>query len=251
MRKLKIYLLMLFLPIAGYAQQEDVTEVLFVGNSFTFFWNMPQMVEAMAKDQNTPLITRQSTVGGSNLEQHYKGEKGTETNKILENGKFDYVILQDHSSSTIEAPERFEEYSRKMTDLVKNKGAKPLLFMTWGYKSNPLMLEEISNKYSEMGKNLQVKTIPVGQIFTKAIQLRPDLEMYFDDKHPSPNGSYLVALIFYKYLTGNSVGAIPNRLTTKDSEGEKIYLSFVTSENGNFLRQLVEEFQMETLKTSN
>ncbi len=251
MRKLKIYLLMLLLPSVGYAQQEDVTEVLFVGNSFTFFWNMPQMVEAMAKDQNVPLITSQSTVGGSNLEQHYKGEKGTETNKILENEKFDYVILQDHSSSTIDTPERFEEYSQKMTDLVKTREAEPIFFITWGYKSNPLMLEEISNKYSEMGKKLQVKTIPVGQIFTKAIQLRPDLEMYFDDKHPSPDGSYLVALIFYKYLTGRSVDAIPNRLTTKDAEGENIYLSFVTSENGNFFRQLVDEFQMETLKILN
>ncbi len=236
--------------MVGYAQQKDVTEVLFVGNSFTFFWNMPEMVEAMAKDQDIPLITRQSTISGSNLEQHYKEEKGTESKKIIEKENYDYVILQDHSSGTIGSPERFREYSTKMAELARSNGAEPLFFTTWAYKSNPLMQTEIEKAYTEIAQKLKSRTVPVGAIFLKANEMRPDMEMYFDDKHPSHEGSYLIALIFYKYLTGHSVESIPDRLTTKDASGNNLYLSFISPKNGNFLRQLVDEFQMESLNIS-
>jgi hypothetical protein len=228
--------------------QEDSEKVLFVGNSFTYFWNMPQMVEAMAKDQGVNLKTSQSTVGGSNLEQHWKGEKGTETQKMLENGNWDRVVLQDHSMSSIDAHERFTTYATKLIDLVKGKGAEPLLSMTWAYDSNPLMQNAIGSSYIELGKETGVKVVPVGTIFMQAQKARPDLKMYFDDKHPSSNGSYLIALIYYKYLTGNSVKDIPNRLVTQDSEGDQLYLNFVLPETGAFLRQLVEDFDMKSFK---
>lgn len=247
LRSLSIILLLL--PALLFSQEEP-EKVLFVGNSFTYFWNMPQMVEAMAKDQGVKLETSQSTVGGSNLSQHWNKEKDTQTRKILEEENFDYVVLQDHSMSTIESPERFTEYATKLIELVREKDAKPLLSMTWAYDSNPLMQETISNSYIELGQKTNVKVVPVGTLFMKAQEARPDLQMYFDDKHPSSDGSYLIALIYYKYLTGNSVKDIPNRLITEDSEGDKLYLNFVLPETGAFLRQLVEDFDMESFKTA-
>lgn len=249
-RQLRSLFLILILLPAGLFSQEDAEKVLFVGNSFTYFWNMPQMVEAMAKDQGVNLETSQSTVGGSNLAQHWKEEKGTETRKILEEEKFDYVILQDHSMSTIDNPERFTTYAKKLIGLVKEKEAEPLLSMTWAYDSNPLMQETIGSSYIKLGKETGIKVVPVGTIFMNAQQARPDLEMYFDDKHPSSNGSYLIALIYYKYFTGKSVMEIPNRLITKDSEGDQLYLNFVLPETGAFLRQLVEDFDLESYKTA-
>ncbi len=249
MKLLKKGILIIFLiPISLFSQIEDSHKVLMIGNSFTYFWNMPQMVEAMAKHEDINLETSQSTVGGSNLEQHWKKQKGTETRKILDKEKFDIVILQDHSMSTIEAPERFTTYTTKLIDLAKEKGAEPLLSMTWAYDSNPLMQETISSSYTELGKETGVKVVPVGTIFMQAQKARPDLKMYFDDKHPSSDGSYLIALIYYKYLTGNSVKDIPNRLVTQDSEGDQLYLNFVLPETGAFLRQLVEDFDMKSFK---
>lgn len=250
MRILKIYILALLLPIIGFAQQEKVTEVLFVGNSFTYFWNMPQMVEAMAKHQNVALKTSRSTIGASNLEHHWKEEKGTQTRSLLEKKKWDYVVLQDHSLSTIKSPKRWEEYNRKFVDLLRNKGVEPVLYSTWAYKSNPLMQSKISESYKKMGDQLNLKVIPVGSVFALSRNTRPDLELFFDNKHPSSNGSYLVALVFYKFFTGLSVDPLPNRLETIDANGNKIYLSFIKPENGNFLRQLVDDFPMTILKSS-
>jgi len=52
----------------------------------TFFWNMPELVSAMAESQGVSINSYQSTVSGSSLEQHWKGEKDLLTRKkIAEN----------------------------------------------------------------------------------------------------------------------------------------------------------------------
>ncbi len=246
----KVTLILLLFPAILISQEEN-KEILFIGNSFTFFWNMPQMVEAMAKDQGVGLNTSQSTVGGSNLAQHWEEEKNTQTRKMLKEKSWEYIVLQDHSRSTIDEPERFQSYATNFIEFAKEKEIKPLLSMTWAYNSNPLMQKTIGDSYLKLGKETNTNVVPVGTIFMQARKSRPDLNLYFDDKHPSSEGSYLIALIFYKYFTGNSVLEVPNRLATLDSEGNQLYLNFILPETGDFLRQLVEEFNLEPYKETN
>ncbi|MBO0343473.1 DUF4886 domain-containing protein [Flagellimonas profundi] len=242
--------IVLCLPISLNAQKnEDPVKILFVGNSFTYFWNMPQLVEAMSETQGVTIDARQSTVGGSNLEQHWKSEKGTITRKLLEDNQWDYVVFGDHSLSTIEAPERFMEYGTKFADFVRSKGAEPIFYMTWAYHSNPLMQETITKGYMDLATKLNAKVLPVGPVYMKARTLRPDLDLYFDDKHPSSDGTYLIALTITKLLSGKSIMDVPDRLITEDRKGEKLYLSFVLPTTGKFLRQLVDEMNFEPYKT--
>ena len=216
--------------------------ILFVGNSFTYFYNLPQVVAAMAASQGVSLETRQSTVGGSNLEQHWKEEKGTQTRRLLEEQRWDYVVFNNHSLSAIDHPESFMEYGRKFAGLVREKGAEPIFMMTWAYKSNPLMQDKITEMYKRLAAETGSDYVPCGPLFASARQWRPDLELFSDDKHPSPNGTYLLALAFYKYLSGKTVMGIPERLATKDLFGEKLYLVFMNKDDAKFLQQLTEEF---------
>jgi hypothetical protein len=239
------------LPLVLHAQEKEPVKILFVGNSFTYFWNMPQLVKAMGENEEVFLEIHQSTVGGSSLKQHWNEEKGTVTRKLLKESKWDYVILGDHSLSTIDTPENFEEYGNKFTELIRSVGAEPIFYLTWAYKSNPLMQPAITTAYLELAHKLNVKVIPVGPIWMKARNLRPDLNLYFDDKHPSSDGSYLIALIVYKALTGKSIIGIPERVTTFDKDGEKLYLSFLLPETGAFFKQLVEETNIESYNKIN
>lgn len=237
-----MFALILNIPIYLKAQKNEAPiNVLFVGNSFTYFWNMPHLVEAMSKTQGVILNVRQSTVGGSNLEQHWKSEKGTVTRQLIEDLKWDYVVFGDHSRSTIDAPKRFRKYSCKFTKLVRSKGAEPIFFITWAYKSNPLMQKCITKGYLDLAAKLSVRVFPVGPVFMKARELQPNMELYFDDKHPSPNGTYLIALTITKFLLDNSIKSVPNRLSTLDKDGNNLFLSFVRPTTGTFFRQLVEE----------
>ncbi len=230
------------LALPGQAQKGDTLRVLFVGNSFTFYWNLPQVVQAMAETQKFPLRSAQSTASGASWAHHWKGERGLDTKTRIQSGKWDIVVLQNHSTSAIDDTAAFREYGAKFAALIRETGATPLLFQTWAYDSNPLQQTAITKGYADLARSLGSSYVPVGEIWDKARFLRPDLELYSDDKHPSPDATYLIALAFLKALSGQSVLSVPERLTTLDWSGEKLYLSIVSAENAAFFKQLVEEF---------
>ena len=228
----------------SFSQQEErkPIRVLFVVNSFTYFFNLPQVVSSMAESQGIEIITRQSTVGGSNLEEHWKEQKGTRTRQLLDSMTWDYVVLNNHSTSAIDTPDDFMEYGTKFIELIRSKGAKPIIMQTWGYKSNPLMIRPIMDGYKKLVNSTNSAFVPAGELFMEARKWRPDLELFHDDKHPSSNGTYMLGLAFFKYFTGLSTTDIPFRLTTTDKDGEKLYLLFMSQEDADFLQQLVDDF---------
>ena len=64
------------------AQKEE--KILFIGNSFTFYWNLPSQVEQMARQQETKWEVFQSTAGGATLRDHWQGNKGLKTKNLYQ-----------------------------------------------------------------------------------------------------------------------------------------------------------------------
>ena len=252
--KLRKILIVFFIGIytqSSFAQvKKDTIRVLFVGNSFSYYYNLPEVVNEMSAYSDKVYIdTRHSLVGGSNLSQHLKGENGTETLNILAKEKFDYVVLNHHSLATIDEANTFFESSKKMVELIRSKGAIPVFMMTWAYKSNPLMLKKISAAYEDMCSKLGVDLIPCGKLHAEVRDKRPDLNMFDDDdKHPSKHATYLNGLTFFKYFTNEKTSKIPNRITTTDKNGQKLYLLLLSQENSDFLKQLVDDYDFKTIK---
>jgi hypothetical protein len=227
--------------------QQDTLRVLFVGNSFTYFYNLPQVVSSMARSQDLIIETRQSTVGGSSLNEHWNREKGTLTREMIEQGQWDYIVFNNHSLSTINSPEEFMEYNKRFAELSRAHGAEPVFMMTWGYKSNPLMQSTITHWYNKSAQETSADVVPCGLLFEQVRNSRPDFELFFDDKHPSYNGTYLLGLSFFKYFTNKKTKDIPRRLTTQDINGENLYLIFMHQEDADFLQQVVDDFTFKTL----
>jgi len=245
----KLFVLFFFFGlISNTFSQQDTTRILFVGNSFTYYYNLPQVVDAMAISQGKTYYIRQSTVGGSTIEQHWKSEKGTKTRTLLDQYTWDYIVFNHHSLATIDSPESFLEYSKKFVELVRQKRAKPIFMETWAYKANPLMIHTISKAYEELGVTLNVDIVPCGKLIAEVRKWRPDIELFADPKHPSYNGTYLLGLAFTKYFTGQKTTKIPERLTTKDINGELLYLMFMPEDDADFLQQLVDDYPFNTRK---
>lgn len=246
----KYYILILFIffwqPQVSNGQNEE-KRVLFVGNSYTYFWNLPQLISAMAESQGKDIFTQQSTSGGVNWKQHWDGDKELKTQELIKNGDWDIVVLQNHSLSTIKNQEEFFEYGKKLISLVKRNGAQPLLYATWAREANPLMQEEINKAYYKLANETDSEVLAVGSAWAEAKNLKPELELYHPDgSHPSPHGSYLTAALFYKKLSKKSVLNIPERLTAFDSQNQKIYLSILMEYDAQFLLQFVENFNLNT-----
>ena len=235
-----VFLFGLFGP-GGLHAQGDTLKVLFVGNSFTYFYNLPQVVSAMAAHKDVPIMTRQSTVGGSNLEQHWKALRETRTRALIPSEAWDYVVFNNHSLSSLRDSSGFMEYGKKFARLVHDQGATPVFMMTWAYQSNPLMQHEVRRAYERLAEESGAICFPAGMLFHSARSLRPDLNLFFDDKHPSELGTYMLGLAFTRFFTEMPTTGLPKRITTRDRNNEKLYLIFTHESDAKFLQQLVDE----------
>ena len=222
---------------------QDTTKVLFVGNSYTYFWNLPQVVEAMATSRNIPLIARQSTQGGVNLGHHFRGARNLKTDSITLSRDWTHVILQDHSLRAVDHKDSLQYYIERLQKKNSTLGIKTILYMTWARNYNPLMILKIGEGYKSVGSEIGIPVVPVGQIWDTALKLRPDLQLYDKDgSHPSPLGTYLTACSFFQYLTQTSPVGLPSRLMSRDKNGEKLYLIIVSPSDAAFCQEVVEQF---------
>lgn len=237
-------LILLSVSLNAHAQLQDQTpeKILFVGNSYIYFWNLPQQVTALAKSQDVKLITAQSTSGGSNWGQHWRGENGIRSKELINSGGFDAVVLQNHSRRSLDAPDSLMYYGKMFADLISEHDGHTYLYMTWAREWDPYMQETITEAYKKLAEDTGATVVPVGLAWERARELRPDINLYAEDgSHPSPLGSYLTACVFYKVFTGSSIKNLPARLLSKDYTGEKLYLNILSEENAAFLQQVAEE----------
>ena len=244
--KILFYLFFSLLGSILFAQDETEKKVLFIGNSYTYFWNLPQQFNSMVESNNDNYFAIQSTAGGANWSHHWRGARKLETRKILKEQKFDIVVLQNHSLSSIERLDSMMIYGQKFSDLINSKGADVYLYMTWSREWDPFMIKTIAEKYAELGQLINATVVPVGLAWKKARGLRPGFPLYFDDgSHQSALGTYLTACVFYKSITGNSSVGIPNRLIGEDEDGQKVYYNILTKEDALFCQKVADETVIE------
>jgi len=80
---------------AAKPQQSDTTRVLFIGNSYTYFNNLPEVFARLAEAGHHGRVeTRMVAPGGWRLKDHW--EKGS-ARQLLDAEKW-IVVLQDQSS---------------------------------------------------------------------------------------------------------------------------------------------------------
>ncbi len=224
------------------AQSTAPKRILFVGNSYTYFWNLPQHVALLAKEGGVDLHTQQSTAGGVNWGQHLRGEKELKTQELIKEGDFDIVVLQNHSMSAFDRPDSLMHFGHILNELIKQKGAETYLYMTWAREWDPYMQPEIAKQYSELAKKINAKLVPVGLAWQRARALRPGFPLYDEDRsHPSPLGTYLTACMFYRVFTGKSPVGLSERLVFEDKKGEKLYINIQSKENALFCQKVVDD----------
>ena len=239
-----ILFLFICISYASIAQdQKDTLKVLFVGNSYIFVSNIPQLASQISDSTNTKLLTSMSTVGGARLSYHWRGERGLQTKEIIKNGDFDIVVLQEQSLGTIEYPDSFFIYANKLCDYIKACGAKPYFYMTWARERIPQQQKIISTAYQKAAKENDAGIVRVGEAWALARQLRPDVELYmFDGSHQSPLGAFLSACMFVGAFTAEVPEKLPPWYSILDSNGERVSLLFENRMDITFCIKVASEF---------
>jgi len=178
----------------------EPANVLYIGNSYTYYHRMPATVAAMARAEGSPreLHAKVVAVPAATLKRHW--DSGVAQSAIRER-KWDYVVLQEQSQQPLEQKERMYEYVRLLDKEIKLNGARTILFVTWARRDRPESQPELTAAYDAIARELGAVLAPVGPAWQIALQGATDLSLYEQDgSHPTPNGSYLAACVLYLTL---------------------------------------------------
>lgn len=190
------------LPISNQKVSPKNFKILFIGNSFTFWrGGLDRHLKTLSKARTKGYQTKAVTRGGASLEVMWKK---TSAAAEIRKGKYDFVILQEDLPET--TVQSFRIYSKKFINLVRQTGARPILFMAWDYKRlNWISMEEIADAHLNVSRELKVDVAPVGVGWALSKKRRPDLDMYDKDaEHPSAAGMFLSLLLIESKISGNS-----------------------------------------------
>lgn len=210
-------------------------KILSIGNSFS--QDAQRYLQEIAKKNGSDFKTVNLYIGSCSLNTHYlnilddkadyrfelNGKKGkiekVSINWALESDNWDVITLQQVSSSST-SYETYTPYLEFIYEHVKGycPKAKVYIHQTWAYKegsdrlknygyiSTKDMFEDIKRSYNMAAQAINADgIIPCGQAMFNATQLGLE-DIHRDSLHASlGSGRYLLALTWYKALTGNDI----------------------------------------------
>lgn len=177
-------------------------KVLFVGNSHTFFNDMPELftrfVEKTTGEKPEVVML---AYGGRDYKWHRKEYFALRFNLMY--GGYDYCILQQ-AAHPYPPVEETMEYGGMIIDLCKKYGVTPVVYMTWAEKRFPENQQKMIDTCTGLAKEKGALMAPVGAVWQKVQQEYPDIELYFrDGEHAGPYGDFLIAGVMCRLLTGD------------------------------------------------
>ena len=244
MRTLLLTVLYFFSCLA--AQEKNTENILFIGNSFTFYWNLPLVVESMANERNYKFDITQSTATASSLKDHWFENNQIKSKTLISNSAFNRVVLQDHSKNPLQNYEESKEYFMKFIDHIKLNNGIPYIYTTWMYEGITNNQYDVLDPMNHTLKPLAEKTgailVPIDKVFRIFQQRYPTIPIFtMDSKHPSPAGIYLAACVFFRIFTGDSPLGLSKRYAREDESGKKIFLGMVEESSAIKCQKIVDE----------
>ncbi len=195
----------------GFSYAQDSANVLFIGNSYTYFNNMPGLISDLAASQGDFFESTSQTPGGATFNGHASNPA---TYPTINSDDWDYVVLQGQSQeisfSDSQVDAQSLPYITQIADSINanNDCSDILMYMTWGREvGDPqwapistfdLMNERLRLGYMRMADSVQASISPVGSAWKYVRDNNPGIGLYnADGSHPSLEGSYLAACVFY------------------------------------------------------
>ncbi|PID29712.1 MAG: hypothetical protein CSB55_01445 [Candidatus Cloacimonadota bacterium] len=195
--------------------------VLFIGNSYTYANSgLDTHLENMMREyENSDNFTASRvTYGGYTLEDHFNNPN---TIEAIESGNWDLVILQEQSMRPIMNKRLMFKYATKLDSVITENGEDTGFFMTWAREYNQAMTESLSQAYIEIADSLNAALAPVGLAFSE-VYANTNINIYSNDgSHPSPQGTYLAACMFFCLITDNSPEGLIYDMNGSIDETEK------------------------------
>ena len=208
--------ILFFISTLSFTQTKK--KVLFLGNSYTYANNLPQLVADIALSKSDTVVFDQSTPGGYTFYNHT-------TNPVtwskIKSQKWDVVVLQAQSQEPSLDPTQVKTqtypYAKQIIDSIRlnNPCTEVMFYMTWGRKNGDIsncgiyppvctylgMQARLRESYMMFKDSFMTSVAPVGVAWKTYRSNYPTVDLYQpDESHPSLWGSYLAACTFYSSI---------------------------------------------------
>lgn len=261
MKHLNKILLLSFLMLIGIISTGTITKadeptpvkILFIGNSQTYYNDMPLIVEGLAKADGMNYQVQSITASNYKLSQY--ATTGNAYNTIIVNTlnseKWDYVILQEQRVTLMEDQKSTKEAIATLQQLIHNSGAETILYAPQGdYMGRDFVINDTSifydhdtlqyymNKfYYSLGGLFDCAVAPAGLNYSRCINEYPEISLYNSDNlHPTLAGSYLTACTLYQTISGKS--AYKNQFLPGSSYDTKNVINSLDAEDAVKLQNI-------------
>ncbi len=171
-------------------QKKKPLAILFVGNSHTYFNDMPLMVRRRAEEAGYDCRVTMIAHGGWYLAQHAE-EPDVRFNILF--GRYDYVVLQEHAHP-FGPEEKYFDAVLRLNEMIRKAGSTAVLYETWAKKAEPEAQKRMNEAHRRAAEKTGALLAPIGENWWEYQKSRPDLEVYAGDgAHASPAGSDFAA----------------------------------------------------------
>jgi hypothetical protein len=195
--------------------------VLFIGNSLTYFNDLPSFVQAFAHSKaQKPLAFKAVTFADFSLEDHWN--QG-DARKAIAQGGWDVIVLQQGPSASTDGRKSLLEYSRRFAREIRLVKAKPALYMVWPSASRMKDFNGVIESYKRAAEEIEGLLFPVGEAWLRARKRDRKLELYSSDGlHPTVAGTYLAASVIYEHLYDESAVGLPSKFKLRSGASIEI-----------------------------
>ena len=169
-------------------------KILFIGNSHTYFHDLPARVAVKAKENGYDCEVTMLAHGGWYLRQHVKEPEICFNIKF---GHYDYVVLQEHSHPFDDIAGYFEA-AAALASWIREAGSTPVIYGTWAKKNEEQAQETMNEANRKLAEELDALYAPVGESWWAYKSSHPEIEMYEKDgAHASEPGMEFAARIIW------------------------------------------------------
>ncbi len=205
-------LLVATLPLAFNVQAQQ-TSVLFIGNSYTYVNDLPNTMRQLALSLGDTVNVASSAPGGYTFQLHSTYQP---TLDAITSQPWDFVVMQEQSqlgALPVDVTTTELGALQLIADIEANyECTYPVFYMTWGRQNGdsdncasfPFMCtydgmqQGLRDTYLYLATMNDAYVSPVGVAWKVVRDTHPLINLYQSDgSHPSVEGTYLAACVFY------------------------------------------------------
>jgi len=209
----------MFIPIlailAGCSNQNtyytaDTVSILFVGNSHVRTGNIPGQLQGLARINGIEMTYVDVSRNGVNLD----GTMRDNAIREMQNGYFDYVIMQARGRSIINDIDWFLDDIRFFSEQIRQHGATPVLYSpAWANingRPNEELQEFLTQAHMQAAYENDLILINAGDAWVYAYANIPGLSLYArDGMHANHAGAFLTTNVFAATLFDRPIENFP------------------------------------------